>query len=163
MRNALEGKPASMRQFARYAQTGITLVALFAFLTLSLGAARSVSAATLTGTGSVKITVVVSGGTARGSDFKQAISKKGSRSGNVTGSGDLVTFNVSPGTYVISQKAPSKYYATWSGDCNAKGEVVIAEGVQSNCTVTNSYGSKPPTGGGSTGGTTDPRAEGRMR
>jgi hypothetical protein len=52
-----------------------------------------------------------------------------------------VTFNVEPGTYVISKSGPSRYTSVWGGACNSAGEVVITENTQVNCTLTNVYGS----------------------
>lgn len=137
MHNALGGKPAGTASAAPSLKlTALCVGLLVACAFFWAGDAAAVS------TGSVKITVLVSGGTAQPSDFKQTITKKGSRSGSVTGSGNTVTFSVVPGTYLISQKGPSRYTAVWSGDCSASGEVVVNSGAEARCTVTNTYGAK---------------------
>lgn len=128
------------------------LLALFAFL--SVAAILTQTAAAATATGTVTINVVVSGGTAQPSDFKLTMKKKGSSSG-ITGAGNTVSFSAQPATYVITQSGPSRYSGVWSGDCNSKGEVVIAAGVAKNCTLTEKYGSTSSSGGSS--GSSNPR------
>ena len=132
-------------------KVGVLLVALFASLSVAAILAQKAEAAV---TGSVTINVVVQGGTAQSSDFKLTMKKKGSSSG-ITGSGNSVTFSAQPATYAITQSGPSRYNAVWSGDCNSKGEVVITSGVAKSCTVTETYGSKPSSGG-SSGGSSEP-------
>jgi hypothetical protein len=55
----------------------------------------------------------------------------------------MVIFSAQPATYAITSSGPSRYGAIWSGDCTSKGEIVITEGATKNCTVTETYGSKP--------------------
>lgn len=119
-------------------------------LTVALIGASVVSFAQAATTGSVKITSSVQGGTAKASDFTLTINKKdATRTSRITANGNTVTFNVEPGTYVISKTSgPSRYNSVWGGACNATGEVVITSGTQVNCTLTHVYGS------GSTGGST---------
>lgn len=145
MQNALGGKPASMK-------VGV-LLALLASLSVAAILTQTAVAAT---TGSVTISVVVNGGTAQPSDFKLTMKKKGSSSG-ITGAGNTVSFSAQPATYVITQSGPSRYGGVWSGDCNSKGEVVIAAGVAKNCTLTETYGSKPSSSGGGSSEPANPR------
>ena len=121
-------------------------------LTVVLLGASAVSFAQAATTGSVKVASVVQGGSAKASEFTLTINKKDStRTSRITANGNTITFNVEPGTYVISKKSgPSRYTSVWSGACNAAGEVVITEGTQVNCTLTHVYGSS------SSGGTTSP-------
>src|SRR3989344_3595227 len=50
-------------------------------------------------------------------------------------SGAVNTF--SPGTYTVSETNQPGYVATFSGDCNANGQVTIAAGQNKICTLTN--------------------------
>lgn len=161
MRNALVGKPAGMRHYAQPALTGVTLIALFAFVVLAFGIyAQKAYAAPATG--SVKITVVDTSGS-QPSNVTLTIKKKGapSRSGGTSAIGSIITFVAEPGTYVISRSGSSKY-KTWGGDCNSSGEVSIVVGAQANCTLSNASVTSPPPTGGSDGGST-PRPAGRSR
>lgn len=109
-------------------------------LTVALLGASAVSFAQAATTGSVKVAVVVQGGTAKSTDFTLSIQKKGvTRGPRVSAKGSTITFTAEPGTYVISTTGPSRYTSVWSGDCNAAGEVVIAADTQVNCTLTNVY------------------------
>lgn len=56
--------------------------------------------------------------------------------GATTTSGEALT--VLPGTYTVSETGPDGYDATFSGDCDANGEINIAEFEQLSCTITNS-------------------------
>ncbi len=120
-------------------------------LTVALIGASAVSFAQAATTGSVKVAVAVQGGTAKASDFTLTINKKDStRTSRISAKGGTITFNVEPGTYVISKTSgPSRYTSVWSGACNAAGEVVITASTQVNCTLTHVYGSSST--GGSTG------------
>ncbi len=121
-------------------------------LTIALfGAGASfVSFAQAATTGSVKISIGVQGGSAKAGDFTLTIQKKGAvRPSRISAKGGTITFNVEPGTYVISKTSgPSRYASVWGGACNAAGEVVITADTQVNCTLTNVYGSS--TSGGTT-------------
>lgn len=119
-------------------------------LSVALIGASAVSFAQAATTGSVKIVASVQGGTAKASDFTLTIQKKDSiRTSRISGKGGTVTFNVEPGTYVISkQSGPSRYTSVWGGACSATGEVVIVANTQADCTLTHVYGSSTS---GSTG------------
>lgn len=42
-----------------------------------------------------------------------------------------------PGTYTVSEAASSSYTQTFSGDCNASGQITVATGSAKVCTITN--------------------------
>ncbi len=119
-------------------------------LTVALVSAGAVftSFAQAATTGSVKIVGSVQGGTAKASDFTLTIQKKGSvRPSRISAKGGTITFNMEPGTYVITKTAgPSRYTSVWGGACNSAGEVVITADTQVNCTLTHVYGSTSATG-----------------
>ncbi len=117
-------------------------------LTVALIGVSAVSFAQAATTGSVKVAIAVQGGTAKASDFTLTIQKKGAvRPSRISAKGGTITFNVEPGTYVISKSSgPSRYASVWGGACNAAGEVVITADTQVNCTLTNVYGSTSSTG-----------------
>ncbi len=48
-----------------------------------------------------------------------------------------VALTVATGTYQISEQGPAGYNAVFSGDCNAQGQVTVAEFDQAVCTITN--------------------------
>ena len=118
---------------------------------------QSASAAT-SPLGSVRIQVVVVGGSARASEFALKIKKSGPiDTGSVTGSGNTVIFSsLTPGSYTITSSGPSGYRGTWSGDCNSKGVLNIGIGTEAKCTLTETYGTTGGGGGGGGGGTTPP-------
>lgn len=103
--------------------------------------------------GSVTIQVAVANGSADSSDFDIRIRKVGGISfGNLQASGDIITFGMlSPGTYLVTSSGPSGYSASWSGDCNAQGEVIIEAGVAKQCTLTETFAVPPPSGGSDRG------------
>jgi hypothetical protein len=103
-------------------------------LTVALIGASAVSFAQAATTGSVKVVALVQGGTAKASDFTLTINKKdATRTSRISAKGGTITFNVEPGTYVISKTSgPSRYTSVWGGACNAAGEVVITEATQVN-------------------------------
>ena len=105
--------------------------------------------------GSIKVTQVVSGGTAHTSDFTVHIVKSGAvDTGSPSGSGDSITFGqLTPGSYMVLQSsAPSGYTTSWGGACNAVGRVTVSANNTASCTVT--YTVIPTTGGGGGGGST---------
>ncbi len=104
-----------------------------------------------TQTGSVSISVAVSGGSANPSNFTVQIKKTGDTSNNVvSGSGNTLLFGqLAPGSYTITRtNGPSGYSSTWSGDCNASGVVIISANTVAHCTLTNTFGTT--SGGGDT-------------
>lgn len=108
--------------------------------------------------GSVRIQVVVVGGTAHASQFPLKIKKNGPvDTGSISGSGTTVIFSsLTPGTYTITSTGPSGYRASWSGDCNSHGEVAIGLGTEATCTLTQTYGTTAGGGGGGGGGEEEP-------
>lgn len=48
-----------------------------------------------------------------------------------------IATQVSPGTYTIGETGVSGYVATFSGDCDANGELTLAAGDNKQCTITN--------------------------
>ena len=64
-------------------------------------------------------------------------------SGDVTGSpqaGTVApgsTYTLNPSSYTVSEDAMAGYAATFSGDCNASGQVTLVAGDNKTCTVTN--------------------------
>lgn len=102
--------------------------------------------------GSIRVNTVIVGGTAVQSDFAVHV-KKGDLpdTGSPSGTGSVVTFgNLTPGGYtVIQSPAPLGYTVTWSGACNALGNVTVVANTTATCTVTNTFGTG--TGGGDAG------------
>lgn len=114
--------------------------------------------------GSIAIDNVVSGGIANPSDF--TVQLKRSVNGStvvIQGNGDHITFSsLQPGTYTVSTIAgPANYTDSFGGSCSPTGTITVINGVSLTCTVNHIYGA-PRGGGGSGGGTTDPRG-GRTR
>ncbi len=136
---------------------GVGVAIVFAGAVLTTG---RVEAAT-SPLGSVRIHVIVVGGAAHASEFALKIKKSGPiDTGSVTGSGNTVIFSsLTPGAYSISATGPSGYRGTWSGDCNARGELSIGIGTEAACTLTETYGSTTGGGGGGGGGTVPPAPE----
>jgi uncharacterized surface anchored protein len=136
---------------------GLSVVAFLGVLAFLSGTAHAA-----TGFGSVEVTEVVKGGTANPGNFTITIKKVGSSSsGSVTASGGVITFeSLTPGTYALTQTGgPSGYTASWSGNCNAQGQVTVAAGTVATCTITDTFGGSRGGGsgsgsGGSSGGST---------
>lgn len=152
----------TIRSHARTIVAGIIGTAALAG---AFAAAQQAHAAT-TPLGSVRIQVVVVGGTAYASQFPLKIKKNGPvDTGSISGSGTTVTFSsLTPGTYTITSTGPSGYRSSWSGDCNSHGEVVIGLGTEAACTLTQTYGTTAGGGGGGGGAEepeTPPRRGGR--
>lgn len=112
--------------------------------------------------GSVRIQVVVVGGTAHASQFQLKIKKNGPvDTGTISGSGTTVIFSsLTPGTYSVTSSGPSGYKGSWSGDCNSQGEVTIGIGTEAACTLTQTYGTSAGGGGGG-GGAEEPETPSR--
>ena len=94
----------------------------------------------------IKLVVNSNGGTAIASAFNLHVKLSGTDvSGSpATGTGTPGTaYTLSPATYVVSEDANSSYTGTFSGDCDASGNVTLATGDSKTCTVTNT--DVPPT------------------
>jgi hypothetical protein len=76
-----------------------------------------------------KVVINDDGGTAVASDFTLTVN------GNAVVSGVQNTFE--PGEYQVSETNNPAYAASYSGDCDANGNVLITAGSVKNCTVTN--------------------------
>lgn len=142
MNPSLEGKSAKL---------GFLILTLSVFVLFLFLFSEKVNAAVF---GSVTIQVAVANGSADSSDFDIRIRKvSGIGFGNLQAAGDIVTFGMlSPGTYLVTSSGPSGYSASWSGDCNAQGEVIIEAGAAKQCTLTETFAVPPPSGGGDSGG-----------
>ncbi|MDP3982006.1 MAG: ice-binding family protein [bacterium] len=88
----------------------------------------------------IKTVVNNNGGVAVASDFNLHVKLSGT---DVAGSPavGLVSpgrsYSLLAGTYVVSEDANAGYLATFSGDCNSSGSVVLAAGESKTCTITN--------------------------
>lgn len=93
--------------------------------------------------GSIKVNVVVSGGTATPSDVTVHIKKNGEAdTGSPSGSGGAITFSdLIPGGYRVIASPLTGYTASWSGACNSQGNVTVAGDATATCTLTNTYSS----------------------
>ncbi len=106
--------------------------------------------------GSIKVNIVVKGGTATPSDFTVHLKKSGEPdTGSPSGSGSVVTFSqLAPGAYtIIGSTPPAGYSLVWSGACDSQGNVTVVGSATSTCTATNTYSS---TSGGGSGRTRTP-------
>ena len=130
-----------MQHLAKSGRNALILgtLLLLTYLATSLTFSGTAHAAVF---GSVKVTGVVSSGTATPSDFDISIKKSGSATGLSSGSGNIVTFSLlTPGTYTVSSTGgPAGYSATWSGACDTQGNVAVTANVEAQCTVTYSLG-----------------------
>lgn len=77
----------------------------------------------------VKLVVNDNGGTAVVSDFTLNVGN------TVVTSGDTNGFNA--GTYTVGETGPSGYAASFSGDCDTNGQVILNIGDTKTCTITN--------------------------
>jgi len=72
--------------------------------------------------------------------------------------GTLVSSGVSnsfvPGDYVISETSNPNYTSSFSGDCDANGNITLYAGIDMSCTITNNDTAIPSSGGSTGGGTT---------
>jgi len=100
----------------------------------------------------VKLVVNTGGGTAVASDFNVNVKLAGV---DVSGSPavGVVTpgraYALAAGTYVVSETANPSYSTTFSGACDASGNVTLAVGDDATCTVINTFNIGGGTGGGS--------------
>ena len=80
-----------------------------------------------------KVVINDNGGTAMASDF---ILKANNTPSNFTTFISGTPQIVSAGTYTITETGPAGYAASFSGDCNAQGQVTLG-GDSKTCTITN--------------------------
>jgi hypothetical protein len=66
------------------------------------------------------------------------------------------TKGVVPGAYTVTETGPAGYTLTYSGDCNASGQVTLALGQTKTCTLTNDDQPPPPGYGDHDPGDVDP-------
>lgn len=76
-----------------------------------------------------KVVVNDDGGTAIVSDFPLFVNAAPVVSG--------ATSTLSAGTYVVTETSNPTYAATFSGDCDATGNIILAAGENKTCTITN--------------------------
>ncbi len=89
-----------------------------------------------------KVVVNDNGGTAQASNFTLKVGDTTVTNGATT------AFNA--GTYTVSETGgPSGYTATFSGDCNAQGQITLSANQSYTCTITNND-NPPPAGSGPT-------------
>lgn len=103
--------------------------------------------------GILKVNVVVIGGTALPTDFTVHLKKSGEPdTGSPSGSGSVVTFSdLAPGDYkVIQSPLPLGYTLSWSGACDADGDVTVRAGRTVTCTATNTFSAQSDEGSGRT-------------
>jgi extracellular elastinolytic metalloproteinase len=80
-----------------------------------------------------------SGGTKVAGDFNVHVKTGGTevsgspRAGSTSGT----SYQLAAGTYTVSEDAVTGYAGTFSGDCNASGQVTLAPGETKTCTITN--------------------------
>lgn len=80
-----------------------------------------------------KVVVNDNGGTKVVADFPLSVTK-GSNTFSVTSGAKNV---VTPGTWTVSETSSSGYSASFSGDCDANGNVVLSGSQNKTCTITN--------------------------
>lgn len=117
----------------------------------------------------VKVVVNDNGGVAVASAFSMHVKAadldvSGSPAGGVASPGTSYTLTAE--TYTVSEDANASYTASFSGDCDASGIVILASGENKTCVVTNDDiaivppsippSPPPPSGGGGGGGWTPP-------
>ena len=80
------------------------------------------------------------GGDATASDFTLYVKLSGN---NVSGSPTAgaaspgTAYSLAAGTYAVSEDEDDSYAKSFSGDCNSRGSVTLAEGEEKTCTITN--------------------------
>ncbi|MFA5886166.1 MAG: ice-binding family protein [Patescibacteria group bacterium] len=88
----------------------------------------------------IKQVVNNSGGTATSSNFNLHVKLSGV---DVVGSPAVgtttpgTTYSLAAGTYVVSEDINASYVKSFSGDCDASGNVTLASGANKTCTITN--------------------------
>lgn len=87
----------------------------------------------------IKIVVNGTDGSSAPSDFVMHVMLSGTDvlSSPSAGTAAGTVYNLAPGTYVVSENANSAYSSSFSGDCNATGDVTLTSGSTKNCTITN--------------------------
>jgi hypothetical protein len=103
------------------------------------------------GSGTLKIMKIVVGGAAQPSDFSMHIETGGSdisgspQPGSASGTSYI---SLAPGSYTVSESGgPTNYSASFSGNCNGSGFVVVPTGMTLSCTITNTFSSGSGGGG----------------
>ena len=111
--------------------------------------------------GTIQVLEVVSGGTAKPTDYTVHLKKSGQTdTGSPSGSGAVVTFGqLAPGGYTIIEAGgpATGYNTTWSGACNSQGNITVSSNTTSTCTITHTF--VPPTTGGGSGGSGSGRGD----
>ncbi|OGG79197.1 hypothetical protein A3A39_04945 [Candidatus Kaiserbacteria bacterium RIFCSPLOWO2_01_FULL_54_13] len=85
----------------------------------------------------VKIVINDNGGTSTVSDFSLHISTSSPGFAEAIGMSSGATTTVSAGTWFVGEDSVSGYTATFSGECNASGQVTLAGGETKTCYITN--------------------------
>lgn len=81
-------------------------------------------------------------GTAVASDFTVFVREDGDNVSGSPASGRSSpgrSYELSPGTYVVSETANPLYVQSFSGDCDVNGVVTLSDGDDETCTITNTY------------------------
>jgi len=93
--------------------------------------------------GGLTVVKVVNGGSASAVDFQIHVKSGGndiSESPKPGASGGRSYGNLVPGTYTVNESGgPSGYMTSFSGDCDAGGEVSVTAAQLSTCTITNTF------------------------
>lgn len=97
-----------------------------------------------------KVVINDNGGNKVASDFPLFVG------GTSVVSGVINSFSV--GTYAITETTDSSYAQTFSGDCDANGNITLASGSSSVCTITNNDIAPTSSGSGIVYGCKDPNA-----
>jgi|GEM_PF-3805321 len=101
-----------------------------------------------TQTGNLKVTKIVSGGTASASEFSIHVKIDGGEVANSPqpGNSEGTTYSgLQIGTYNVGETGgPANYVSSFGGNCDASGNVLVSNGQTANCTITNTFA--PPSG-----------------
>lgn len=92
----------------------------------------------------LKVVINDNNGVATVGSFPLFISKNFATSTVVSGA----TSTVTAGTWTVTETSNSSYTATFSGDCNASGQVILAAGQAKTCVITNNDVAPGGEGGG---------------
>lgn len=88
----------------------------------------------------VKTVVNDNGGNATELNFNLHVKLSGVDVAGSPATGTLspgTSYTLDPGTYVISEDANASYAGTFSGDCDASGNITLTSGQDKTCTITN--------------------------
>lgn len=88
----------------------------------------------------VKSVVNDNTGTSTASDFTLHVKSSGTDVAGSPAAGATTpgtSYSLDPGTYVVSEDANANYTTTFSGDCDASGNVTLVAGDDKTCTITN--------------------------